>query len=220
MEIIIKNIYQDVIRLSTNQMIGVMGIKRNKLLSLKNASIVSKWDLFYTNDIEKELYLYEKDTNKIMQVLNDFNYDENYLYQKINSLSIGDKHLLRYIIAILENKDVLIIDEPFQDLDYAMKKMIISLLKRMIYHEKKTIFLLSNDSDIIYELCQNTLIMRDNNYVYGKTLDLLNNQKILDEEKIMIPRIIEFINNVKNKNILINYSNDIRDLIKDVYKCV
>ena len=55
----------------------------------------------------------------------------------------------------------------------------------------------------------------------GDKNDILSNIKLLKENDIEIPKIIEFINLVyEKKGIKLNYTLDINELIKDIYRNV
>ena len=100
-----------------------------------------------------------------------------------------------------------------------MIKRLISLFKRIKYHTERTIIIFSNNSNTIYEQCDNVLLL-GNEYYYGTVKDVFTNLSLLEKYEIDVPNIVEFVNMAKEKGIQIDYSFDIRDLIKDVYKCV
>ncbi len=226
MALILKNKLYGNIKIDSNKIIGFMGnnyLNYMNMISFSNAYLIDKEYVFYTNNIDSEISLYLKNkdnSHKIKNiVLKEFNLDIDFLNKNISDLSSGEKHLLKYLIAFIINKKIIIIDEPFLDMDYSLKKKIKSLLQRIIYDTNKTIIIGSMDSNIIYELCDNILLL-DNTYYYGKKIDVFTNKLLLENYKIDTPDIVEFINLVKKKNVLIDYSYDIRDLIKDVYKSV
>lgn len=222
MGIVLKNNKLN-ISLSSNIINGV--ITDNNLLSLldkKNISYISKDYNFYTNNVLYEMNLYYKkdDFNNIINILlKEFELDNSFLDKRISDLSSGDKKILKYLLMLLDNKKIIVIDEPFLDLDYSHKKRIISILKKIINHSNKTIIIISNNSDLIYSLCDKVLFINNYDTLYGN-ISLFHNKEILDKYKIEEPLIVKFINYAKEKKVLINYSNDIRDLIKDVYKSV
>ena len=222
MGIVLKNNKLNIF-LSSNIINGI--ITNNNLLSLldkKNISFISKDYNFYTNSVLYEMNIYYKkdNFNNIINILlKEFGLDNSFLEKKINDLSSGDKKILKYLLMLLDNKKILVIDEPFLDLDYCHKKRIISIFKKIINHSNKTIIIISNNSDLIYSLCDKVLFINNYDTLYGD-ISLFHNKEILDKYKVEEPLIVKFINYVKEKKVLINYSKDIRDLIKDVYKSV
>ncbi len=226
MALILKNDLYGNIRIDSNKIIGVMGnsyVKFIHMIKGNNCFYISKIDEFYTNKVDNEISLYFKNKENLKGdieiVLNEFNLDNSFLNRSINDLSNGEKRLLKYVLAFISNNKIIIIDEPYLDLDYNFKKKIKSLLQRIIYETRKTIIIGSSDSNVIYELCSNILLL-DKMYYYDKTINIFSNKDILNKYHIDIPEIVKFVDLMKEKNILIDYSYDIRDLIKDVYKCV
>ena len=221
MALVLKNNLYGNIKIDSNKIIGVMGnyYKFIKSINNKNISLIPVINDFYTNNVYYEMSLYTTDTNSIDKLLKDFDLNSDFLNKNICFLSDSLKHLLKYMLALLQNKKIIIIDEPFIDMDYSLKKKIKSILKRIIYETDKTIIICSNNSNIIYELCDSVLLL-DKDFKYGKTIDIMKDNILLEKYNIDIPDIIDFINLIKSKGIIIDYSVDIRDLIKDVYKCV
>lgn len=147
--------------------------------------------------------------------------DSSYLKRKISSLSSGEKKLLQLAVSLLCNPKVLILDEPFANLDYSNKKKVISLIKLLKDRYKKTIIISSNDTNMLYELTDNVVILaNDTAIVHGPTNELLETPELLHKYNIDVPDIIEFTYLARKKNNKIKYHKDIRDLIKDVYKHV
>ena len=226
MALILENNVYGNIKIDSNEIIGFMGngyFNFIKKIRGNNIYYIPKENLFSTKIVDSEMSLYIKDKvneSKIKKIiLDEFNLDIGYLNNKICDLSHGEKQLLKYMLSFASNKKIIIIDEPFLNMDYNLKKKIKSLLKRIIYETDKTVIICSNDSNIIYELCSKVLLL-DKKYYYNKVINIFKNAELLKEYNIDIPDIIKFINLAKKKNILINYSFDIRDLIKDVYKSV
>lgn len=210
------------IKIKENKIIGVMGPNYDRfLVSIKgdNISYIGKIDNFYTNKVIDEINLYERDFKVINYYLNILMLNNEFLDKKISNLSSGERHLLRYIIGFVQNKKIIVIDEPFLDLDYEWKKRIIVLLRDII--KDKTVIVGSFNSDIIYSLVSIVLLIGDNNYFYGDVKDVFTNYDILSMYHIKMPQIVQFVDLIRrDKNVMIDYSNDIRDLIKDVYKNV
>jgi len=211
------------IMINENKIIGVMGNNYDRfLVSIKgdNISYIGKMDNFYTNKVISEINLFENNSDNIHYYLEKFELNNDFLDKKISDLSSGERHILRYLIGFIKNKKIIIIDEPFLDLDYNWKKRIIYLLKDMINYQK-TIIVGSFSSDVIYSVASHVLLLSSNNHFYGKIKDVFGNSDILSMYNINKPQIVQFVDIIRNnKKIMINYSNDIRDLIKDVYKNV
>ncbi len=122
------------------------------------------------------------------------------------------------MLMVLSNKNIIIIDEPFMDLDLFYKKKVLLLLNKLI-KEKKTIIIGSNNSNIIYELCKKVLFINVKDYYYDD-INCFSDKKLLKKYGVDMPYLVEFVELAKKKKINLRYSKDIRDLIKDVYRNV
>ncbi len=208
------------IKLKNNEIIGLMGPNFDQfLLSIKgDVTIIDNNYYFYTNNVQKEINLLtHKEVDEAL--IKDLGLSRDFLKKEISDLGDGDKHLLKYLIGIMENKRDIFILEPFLDIDYYYKKKIISLLHKLVNQDHKTIIIGSNNSNIIYSLCKSVLLIKDDKYYYDKCDNIFNNA-IINEYKIDLPIMISFYQLLKDKGVSINNRKDIRDLIKDVYKNV
>ena len=143
---------------------------------------------------------------------------ESILKKNSKDLSHSEKRILKYFMMCKSNNRLLIIDEPYLDLDYREIKIINNLLKKLV-KLGKTIIIASSDINVIYSLCKKVIII-DNDNLYYSNIECLNNVKVLKKYNLDVPNIVEFIELAKKKNVKIPYSKDIRDLIKDVYRNV
>lgn len=182
---------------------------------------------FFTNNVYDEILLYInravvtiKDVDKrIDKVLKMFLIDKEILNKKISELSNGEKRMLKYIITVIYNPNIIFIDEPYLYLDFNHKKIINNVLYELKNKYNKTIVIGSNNSNIIYSLCDKVLLVSNNKTLYGNKHDIfrVNN---LNKYHIEIPDLMKFSLLAKKKNKDINYFTDIRDLIKEVYRNV
>lgn len=105
----------------------------------------------------------EQIREKLVMWLDEFNIKE-FMNRKIKDLSKGNRQKIQFIISVLHNPELLILDEPFSGLDpisvEELKKAILKLKS-----EGKTIIFSSHRMDHIEALCENILIIDK-----GKTL--------------------------------------------------
>ena len=99
------------------------------------------------------------------------------------------------------------------------KKIIKNVLYDLKTKYKKTIIVWSRDSNIIYSLCDISLLVNRDNHLYGITKSIFNEEN-LKGFNILVPDLVRFTDLVKKKGVNIGYFQDIRDLIKDVYRNV
>lgn len=79
---------------------------------------------------------------------------------KVDHYSLGMKQKLGLAQAIMENQDILILDEPFNALDYKTYEDIKDII-RTLKAEGKTIFLTSHHYKDIVQLCDQIFTIED-----------------------------------------------------------
>lgn len=238
------------VTLNDNHIIGIMGRNYQELLYLMGSDKVLTNNIlynnlnigdrksnyigyidknfdFYTSYVYDELLLYlnrysgkvKNHRNRFMKILDMFSLDESFLEKKISDLSNGEMKLLKYLIVLVYNPNVIVIDEPYLYLDYHYKKVIKKVLYDLKTKYHKTIIVGSNDSNIIYSLCDISLLINRDNHLYGITKSIFNEEE-LKKFNIKVPDLVRFTDLVRKKGVDIGYFQDIRDLIKDVYRNV
>ena len=223
----IKN--KENIVLDSNIIIGVMGDNYEKFLSSisgKQIYYVEKESTFNKDNVYDELLLnYDTSKSKIdfnslvISILKELDLEEVFLHKKICNLSNSEIKLLKYLVMLVKNPRIIIIDEPFLDLDYKYKKKITLLFKRIVKETRKSIIIGSVDSDMIYSLCKKVLFINNDSHYYGN-IDIFNKITLLKKYNVSVPQIVEFVNLASSKGINIPYSRNVGDLIKDVYRNV
>ncbi len=77
--------------------------------------------------------------------------------KQIKELSSGSQMKVTLGAAIIHNPELLVLDEPFINIDIETTEKIMNILKG--FKGKKTIFITSHNLDLVIELCDNFLIM-------------------------------------------------------------
>lgn len=85
---------------------------------------------------------------------------------KVDNYSLGMKQKLGLAQAIMENQDILILDEPFNALDFKTYNDIKEVI-RILQAEGKTILLTSHNYDDVEQLCNTVFMIQE-----GKLLEL------------------------------------------------
>ena len=221
MAIVLKSVNYGDIKIDSNIIIGVMGkeydrflksLSGNEIYYVSNTKVNNKKVIDVIDSINISL-----NDDLINMYLENLSLDKSFLNKKVSELSHSEIKLLGYFKALLVNAKIIVIDEPFLDLDYHYKKVIITILYRLI--KNKTVIIGSRDSDIVYTLCKKVLLLGNNKYNYDDVI-VLSNKRILKTYHVNMPQIVEFIRHANEKKAHLPYSYDIRDLIKDVYKHV
>ena len=106
------------------------------------------------------------------------------VHQSPNQLSTGERKRFLIALALIENKDMIILDEPTASLDSYSKKTILDLIKELVIKDKKTILISSHDSDV-FDISDN--------------LYRIENKKIVEVKNTAVSLKKEQINSVKKK---------------------
>ena len=197
----------------------------------KEVSIIHQnyQDQFFTDNIKEEfMFLMERldykprDKNKKMeQALLIVGLDKSYLNKNIYHLSTGEKKLLQIAVSLIHNPNIIIFDEPFVELDLTNQRKLIRLIKMLKEKYEKTVIISSNNSDMLYEITDDMIILKNGNVLLANTTSkVYQNIKELEKNDIEIPNLVMFTKLAKDKKVKLTYHKDIRDLIKDVYKHV
>jgi len=212
--------------------IGNTLLEKNNLRWIrKEVSIIHQnyQDQFFTDNINEEfsflisrLNYQPKDKNKkIEQSLLLVGLDTSYLKKSVSTLSSGERKLLQVAISLIHNPDIIIFDEPFVELDLINQRKLLKLIKMLKEKYKKTVIISSNNSNMLYELTDDIVILKKGHILAAdNTVKVYQNIKLLENNDIEIPYLVIFTKLAKDKKVKLAYHRDIRDLIKDVYKHV
>lgn len=185
-------------------------------------------DYFFCNTVYEEMWFALKKAKvknlekKIIESLEIVDLGEDCLYKSPFEISKGEQKRLAIAIALAINSKLLLLDDPFSNLDYASRKKMIKLFRMMKLRYGKTIIIACNDTDRALELADDIICIKKGNLMFnGNKFDLFTNTDLIKKCNIAIPKLINFTNLVKfNKGINIGYRDDINDLMKDVYRFV
>ena len=121
---------------------------------------------------------------------------EEYLYMPAEKLSKGNQQKIQFLISVIHNPELIVLDEPFSGLDPVnteiLKKVIIELVKRGKY-----IIMSAHEMHTIEEFCTDIIILNK-----GKTV-LKGNLK-------------EIKNTYPANRVVIESDSDIKDIINDL----
>ncbi len=169
--------------------------------------------LMNENEVKKEL----------IKWLNKFNILE-YMNTKLKDLSKGNRQKIQFIISVLHNPTLLILDEPFSGLDpisvEEIKEVILNLK-----NEGKCIVFSSHRMDHVEMLCDDIIILDKGNEViagnlkeikqeYGKKK--LNIVGKIDKEDLQNIEEIESVNEIEKNNFIVLISNE--DVLPKILK--
>lgn len=228
--------------------VGPSGSGKSLLLSIMNGEEVNSYgmvindeertcflrqneeDYFFCNTIYEELLFVlkknkVKDDNclkKIINVLKMVGLDNDYLKYSPFKISKGEQKRLALAKVLITNPRILILDEPFNNLDCQGRKMMMKLFRMMKLRYGKTFIIVDNNPDTVLTQADEVICLKDGTVIFkGNKFDFFSNKELLKEVGMTKPKLIAFSDLVKkNKGIDLGYRDDIDDLIKDIYRFV
>ena len=240
MEIVLENIYFNYenkqifnnlnLKFNSNIITGIIGNNKTTLLNIINGNLKYDGNIINDNTISyfNRIIDYNKTVFEILDVqnrlfgINDIlkiiNFDSNKLDFKLSLLS--DSEIKKVIIGytLIQDKDLYLLDSPNTLLDYKSQSLLIKFLRNLKVKYNKTILITSNDIDFIHEVSDDVLLLT-NNPIIGNKYSIFTNEELMKNYNFELPKIIDISNIVyKSKNIKMGYRDDIKDLIKDIYR--
>ena len=173
----------------------------------------------------EEAFIFNTVREELEFGLKKYNYKVSTINKRIeDSLKMVNlpKESLALGIVLSLNPKLIIIDNPTSNLDSRNKEYLIKLLKKIKTRYNKTIILLTSDIEFTIKVTDNYLILKNDKIISsGVKKELLNNISKIKTSKVEIPKIIDFINAVKKKkNINLELTFDVKELMKDIYRNV
>lgn len=83
------------------------------------------------------------------------------LYRNIREISGGERQLAYIARALAQQSQIIVMDEPTSALDVSNQHLVLSLLKRLVLKENKTILLSSHNPNHALYLDCNVFLMKD-----------------------------------------------------------
>lgn len=163
-------------------------------------------------------YKLNKQSIRIQEALTLVGLTEDYLYKEVNSLSLNEKKRLSIASSLIFNPSIIVLEEPIMFLTYKDKEKLIKLIHLLKTKYKKTIIIITKDTNLPYEVSDEVLLFSDGELVKSGGKELLTQDKLINKIKCDIPEIVKFINVSNKMNANLTYTSNILDLIKEVYR--
>lgn len=163
-------------------------------------------------------YKLNKQSIRIQEALTLVGLTEDYLYKEVNSLLLNEKKRLSIASSLIFNPSIIVLEEPIMFLTYKDKEKLIKLIHTLKTKYKKTIIIITKDTNLPYEVSDEVLLFSDGELVESGSKELLTQDKLISKIKCDIPEIVKFINVSNKMNANLTYTSNILDLIKEVYR--
>lgn len=126
-------------------------------------------------------------------------------------LSGGQKRRVAIAGILACDPKIIVLDEPTAGLDPKGAKEMINLFVSLNKKLNKTIIIVSHDNEMVYNYCDETVVLDHGKVMYhGSTLDLFNDKDKLKSFNMLEPQIVTFKNMLIEKGFKL--SNDARTL--------
>ena len=220
----IYNVYNLEKLFNDNSYKGSILINNSSIFSY-NESIVSYISLnpiFYTSKVKDEFFLAKRKNKlnneeylkKIESILKIVKFDKKILEKEIKYLSTSEKYMLNIATNLINNPDIIFLENN-QEFDNNIQGIIKNIILELKKKYKKTIIIISNNINYLYDLSDYIVILKDNNVIVSDKTNIL-----FKNISNPLPDLIKFSNLANSYNKKIKNYKDIKDLIKDVYKNV
>lgn len=146
--------------------------------------------------------------------------DNTYLNNDWTDLSTGEKKKILLAITLFHNPKILILDDPFRNLDIQSKNEFCKLFKMLKNRYKKTIIVATNDIEALHKIVDQVYVLSNGKIVMsGDKYSVFSNTKELKKYGVAPPKCMVFSNRVlEKKKIKIGYRDEINDVLKDIYR--
>ncbi len=101
----------------------------------------------------------------VVDMLEQVGLGEDYVNRKPDELSGGQRQRVAIAAAVITRPALVIADEPVRALDVTIQAQILQLLRSMQQRYGLSYLFISHDLNVVYELCDRVLVMRDGRIV-------------------------------------------------------
>lgn len=151
--------------------------------------------------------------NSILDIFSELEISYSLLKRKIKELSKGQFKLVLLTYILLNKKNIVVLDYFDKGLSYKYKKRIINYLKTKY---SGILVVISNDIVFLNMLVKKLIVFENGNIVFNDDINNIYKSKI----KIEFPEITKFIRLANKSKAKLNYTVEIQELLKDIYRSV
>ena len=137
----------------------------------------------YHNDVS-----FEKGVSRALEILDAVQLSKNKqrMEQYPHQLSGGQRQRVMIALALINNPDLLIADEPTTALDVTVQKEIIQLISKLRETIGMALIFISHDLGVVSQISDNILVMKDGEIVEkGSTSKVLNKPEHIYTQKLL-----------------------------------
>jgi len=144
--------------------------------------------------------------------------DQSMYEQSPLELSGGQKRRVAIAGILAIDPKIIVLDEPTAGLDPKGAKEIVELFMDLNKKYHKTIIIVSHDNDMIYDFCDEVVLLSNGKIVAHKdVLSFFADDELLDNHNILRPQIVLFKKMLKDAGFKINDDDrHLNEIVKDI----
>lgn len=154
---------------------------------------------------------------KLMEYMKHLNLEDDVLNKNISDISNSELKKVLLISILLSDRKVLLLNKPDIYLDPKSLQGLIKIL-RVLRKEDRIIMINTNNMNFLLELADTIILLDDQKSYLNTKYEMFENKKLLELNNIYQPKVIEMTDYIKEKNIKLNKTDNINDLIKEIYR--
>ena len=192
--------------------IGLVTMDPNKMLFNKTVKKELEFGINYFK------YKINKKAIRCTEALTLVGLNSEYLNKKITDLTLTEKKKIALASVLIFNPKVIILDEPTIGLGTKEKdnlKKLINLLKEKY---GKTIIILTKDTDFAYRVTDEAHLIYKGSIMASGDKNIMTNEILMEGYDLKLPEIVKFITLAQKRGINLTLTDNILDLIKEVYR--
>src|SRR6056297_3341858 len=179
------NVFGDTINSKTKERLAVMPEERLTFSRFTGEDYVNMWKMLYPHWNDKIFSSFA----------NHFSFQ---LSERVNTYSMGMKTLLNLALCMSSGSDLMLLDEPTQNLDPVIRAEILKVIKNYIEDkDNKTIVISSHEIYELEEVATSFAIIKEGEILYADTIDSSKEKhRIINSgEKIPAGEVVGIIEN-------------------------
>lgn len=199
--------------------------KISEIRKIMNVSFEGMNSIFITDTVKEELELKLKnlkiskeEREKQIKEMTKYFEIEHILECNPNTISGGEKELVKIASTLIGNPKIIILDECTAMLDGITKEKLFKYLKKINRQNKTTIICATNDmNDILYG--KRIIMLGNKNIVLDSKLNkALENEKLFKENNLELPFMASLSIKLKYYNLLDEIILDMNKMVNKIWK--
>ena len=130
-------------------------------------NLINYLDGFENVALAMEIAANKKDENRIYGALSVVGIDKETAKRKANKLSGGEKQRIAIAIALINNPEIILADEPTGNLDIDNSNMIVDIFLKLAHEYDKCVIMVTHNPDIA-KMCDEEYSISNKNIIRKK----------------------------------------------------